>query len=163
MWDLTTILTRVQKHSYTLRLIAELLSTGMTLHPKRDYATQQCTIGELCLPRERLCSRLHVQWGTMPAQGGTMPSSSCTLHKYTETLCLWVVYRDTESQSGTLTTVALWPPNTWTYDLSHDVPSTNALAPLLSENALYENIQTEMWDTNMKELDILDWILYLYS
>ena len=29
------------------------------------------------------------------------------------------------------------------------------LPPLLSENALYENIQTEMWDTNMKELDIL--------
>ena len=132
MWDLTTILTRVQKHSYTLRLIAELLSTGMTLHPKRDYALHQCTIGGLCQPRERLCPRVQVHsytlWGTMPAQGGTMPSSSCTLHKYTETLCLWVVYRDTESQSGTLTTVALWPPNTWTYDLSHDVPRTNALA-----------------------------------
>ena len=100
--------------------------------PGRDYALEfrytPILCGGLCLPREELCPRVHVQWGTMPAQGGTMPSSSCTLHKYTETLSLWVVYRDTESQSGTLTTVVLWPPNTWTYDLSHDVPRTNALA-----------------------------------
>ena len=33
--------------------------------------------------------------------------------------------------------------------------SQTRLPPLLSENTLYENIQTEMWDTNMKELDIL--------